>query len=129
MVPLSVKLIPEVLYFLIALALIVVIIGMSWESMENRCVTTLNATHDLVVLNLERCIENCWRKHDYGRDLNVEDCYLVTLFIQDEPLNSEDLLKKEYTLPEFDSLDELRVHKLLIRYEPSLKKIVVREVE
>ena len=91
-------------------------IYLAWQQVPVECHTDLNSTADVVLLNLNKCVENCWKKHGFGNDLDVDDCYLIDVFIQDKELKKDDFTKLDYIKVDFDSLEPLFKHKVKIRY-------------
>lgn len=124
-----IKLIPEMMYIVIAIAFIILVIFLSWQHVPKQCHTDLNSTSDVVLLNLERCIDNCWKKHDFGRDLENDDCYVINVFVRDRSLTEDDFTNKNYVRINFDSLERLSEHKLKVRYNAIDKEINLVKVE
>lgn len=119
----AIKLIPEMMYIVIPIAVIIILIYISWQQVPIKCHTDLNSTSDVVVLNLNRCIENCWKKHGFGDDLETDDCYLIDVYIQDKILTKDDFSRLDYVRVDFDVLEPLSEHKVKIRYNGIEKMI------
>jgi len=113
----AIKLVPEMMYIVIPIAMIIILVYLAWQPVQVECHTDLNSTYDVVLLNLNKCIENCWRKHDFGRDLETDDCYLIDVYIQDRNLTRDDFTPSDYVSIDFDSLEPLSKHKVKIRYD------------
>lgn len=113
----AVKLVPEMMYIVIPIVMIIILVYLAWQQVQVECHTDLNASSDVVLLNLNKCIENCWRKHDFGRDLITDDCYLINIYIQDKELTKEDFTPLDYLRIDFDVLEPFFKHKVKIRYD------------
>jgi hypothetical protein len=117
------------IYIVIPILAVIVFIYLSWQHVSVECHTDLNSTSDLVLSNLERCIDNCWKKHDFGSDREVEDCYTINLFIQDKRIAGNDFSNRNYVKVYFDSLEPKIYHTIKIRYNPVGKEISLVKVE
>ena len=97
--------------------MITILVYLAWQQVQVECHTDLNSTSDTVLLNLNRCIENCWKKHDFGRDLVTDDCYLIDVYIQDKELTRDDFTRLDYVNVTFNVLEPFSKHKVKIRYD------------
>lgn len=109
--------------------MIIILVYLAWQQVQVECHTDLNSTHDVVLLNLNKCIENCWRKHDFGRDLETDDCYLIDVFIQDKNLTENDFTPLDYVNVTFNVLEPLFEHKVKIRYDGNGRIISLVKLE
>lgn len=119
----------ELMYIVIPILAIIVFIYLSWQHVPVECHTDLNSTSDVVLSNLGRCIDNCWKKHDFGVDREVEDCYIINLLIQDKRIVANDFSNRNYVKVYFDSLEPSIYHTIKIRYDPVEKEISLVKVE
>jgi hypothetical protein len=117
------------MYIVIPILAIIVFIYLSWQHVPVECHTDLNSTSDVVLSNLGRCIDNCWKKHDFGVDREVEDCYIINLLIQDKRIVANDFSNRNYVKVYFDSLEPKIYHTIKIRYNPVGKEISLVKVE
>ena len=125
----AIKLVPEMMYIVIPVAMIIVLIYLAWQQVQIECHTDLNSTSDAVLVNLNKCIKNCWNKHDFGRDLLTDDCYLIDVFIQDVDLTKDDFIPLDYLRVDFDRLEHSSEHKIKIRYDGDERKIILVKLE
>lgn len=117
------------IYIVIPILVVIVFIYLSWQHVSVECHTDLNSTRDVVLLNLEKCIDNCWKKHDFGSDREVEDCYIMNLFIQDKHIVANDFSNRNYVQASFDSLEPYMNHTIKIRYDSAKKGIDLVKIE
>jgi len=125
----AIKLVPEMMYIIIPIAAILLFIYLAWQQVQVECHTDLNSTSDVVLLNLNRCVENCWKKHGFGDDLEVDDCYSIYVFIQDKELTKDDFIRLDYLMVDFDVLEPLSEHKVKIRYDGTERIIKLVKLE
>jgi len=124
------KIVPEMMYIVIPILAIVIFIYLSWQHVSVECHTDLNSTSDIVLVNLKRCIDNCWKKHDFGTDREVEDCYVMNLLIQgDKNIIGNDFSDRNYVRVYFDSLEPSIYYTIKIRYNPTGKEISLVKIE
>ena len=119
----------EMLYIVIPILAITIFIYLSWQHVSVECHTDLNSTSDVVLVNLKRCVENCWKKHDFGADREVEDCYIMNVFIKDKRIEGKDFFDHDYVKVYFGSLEPLRYHTIKIRYNATGGEISLVKVE
>ena len=109
--------------------MIIILVYLAWQQVQVECHTDLNSTYDVVLLNLNKCINNCWKKHDFGRDLETDDCYLIDVYIQDRGLKKDDFTPLDYVRIDFDELEPLFKHKVKIRYDGDERIIILVKLE
>jgi len=119
----------EMLYIVIPILAIIIFIYLSWQHVPVECNTDLNSTSDVVLVNLKRCIENCWKKHDFGADIETEDCYMINLFIRDKRITQNDFSDHNYVKLYFDSLEPSISYTIKIRYNATGKEISLVKFE
>lgn len=123
------KLVPEMMYIVIPILALIIFVYLSWQHVPVECHTDLNSTSDVVLLNLKRCIDNCWKKHDFGLDGETEDCYIISLFIQDKSIVGNNFSDRDYVNVYFDSLEPSIEHMIKIRYNATGKEISLVKIE
>ena len=125
----AIKLVPEMMYIVIPISMIIILIYLAWQQVQVECHTDLNATSDVVLLNLKKCIENCWKKHGFGEDREIDDCYLIDVYIQDRDLTRDDFIFLDFVMVDFDVLEPLSEHKVKIRYDGTERIIKLVKLE
>jgi len=125
----AIKLVPEMMYIVIPVVMIIILVYLAWQQVQVKCHTDLDSTSDTVLLNLNKCIENCWRKHDFGRDLETDDCYLIDVHIKDKELTRDDFTPFDYLRIDFDVLEPFSKHKVKIRYDGKERVINLVKLE
>ncbi|MFH8109296.1 MAG: hypothetical protein QXO95_01980 [Candidatus Aenigmatarchaeota archaeon] len=50
-----------------------------YSSQQKACNEFLSGNKQSVLGSLKNCIENCWSKHDFGKDIYNDDCYIVRI--------------------------------------------------
>lgn len=109
---------------LVVLAIVVVyfLISLAWSSFSPKCLEQLNGTARLVKDSIKACAKNCWSKHNFGSDLMSDDCFIISLYLQDSLLRGDEL-ENEYTKSYFNVIEKNEEHKLKVRYDASRKEI------
>ena len=125
----AIKLVPEMMYIIIPVAMTIVLVYLAWQQVQVECHTDLNSSYDAVLVNMKKCIEECWKKHDYGGDLKTDDCYLIDVYIQDKELMEDDFPPFDYLRIDFDVLEPFSGHKVKIRYDGDERKIILVKLE
>jgi hypothetical protein len=62
-----------------------------WQHTTVYCNEDLNGTADRILKAMKKCIDDCWSRHDFGSDMSMDDCYIVNLWIQDQPIINSDI--------------------------------------
>ncbi len=118
----------EIIYVLIPVIAAVIFIYLSWQHVSVQCHTYLNSTSKVVLLNLKRCAENCWKKHDFGSDLENDDCYLINVLVQDVGLSKNDFSDHAYVKLYSDIQPSIE-QKIKIRYNATGNEVSLVKIE
>lgn len=128
-----IKTVPGMIFIIISILVIITLIYLASQQNPEYCFTDLNATSDVILLNVKNCVNICWKRHDFGNDIETEDCYLMDVFIQDKDLITEDFEKyfprNSFVKIYFDDLKSLSQQKIKIRYNATGKEISLVKVE
>lgn len=117
------------MYIVIPIVGIIFFVYLSWQHAPTYCHVDLNSTSDVVMLNLGKCIDDCWKKNDFGNDLENTDCYVLNVYVQDRAITRNDFSSRKYVKAYFNSLESLSPHKLKIRYNATEKGIDLVTIE
>ena len=93
-----------------------------WKTAPQECYTEINGTYDRVITNVQKCADLCWRKHDYGKDLDNDDCFVVNVYSENGNVTKTDL-ENEYIKCYFDVVEQGKSYRLKIRYDASVPEI------
>jgi len=106
------------LLILISLAAIIFFISLSWKVQPKRCWTYLNGSKDDILFSLKSCIENCWSRHEFGKEPTTDDCYIITLFSTDKEIEKNDIesLDKPIAKSYLDTLLANTPYRIKVRY-------------
>lgn len=120
------KLLTALLFIIVAIAAILVYISISWQSFPKECKTDLAGRSSSILGNLKTCVDNCWSKHDFGGDLNSDDCYVIS--INSTSSISKDMMEKYLNKPAttkvyFETLEANVENKIKVRYNSTVKEI------
>jgi len=119
-----IKTVPEMMFIIIAIFSIIALILIAQHTRPSYCSTDMNTTSSAVMSNLKKCIDICWKKHDFGSDPTLEDCYLITLSTTDFPIKKSQLDILENVKVNWDyDLVPSQEYKILVRYSYSAQKI------
>ncbi len=110
-----IRAVPGLFYIIIAVATIIIFIMLMWQHVPQKCYEELNGTSVRVTDNLEKCADMCWRKHDFGSDLENDDCYIINVFVQDGNISKQDF-ENEFIQVYFDKIEKEKLYKIKIRY-------------
>jgi hypothetical protein len=120
------RMLTSLIFIIVPIVAIIVYISISWQSFPKECKTILGGNSFSVLGNLKVCVDNCWSKHDFGKDLYSDDCYVISI-------NSTDSLDKDKmekflgkpsnTKVYFEFLEKNVEHKVKIRYNSTGKEI------
>jgi len=123
------ELFSSVAIILVSVVCVGIFVMLAWKFYyKPKCPNEINATKETVVSQLMSCSESCWSRHGFGKDTKSEDCYVVKVFLKDSELRGSDL-ETNYVVPMFESIDIGSEVQLKIRYDASLKKIVITVFE
>lgn len=79
------------LLIVITIAALIVIINISWKTVPQKCWDNLNGSKEDILSVLKVCANNCWSKHDFGRDNIIDDCYTINIFSLDKNIEKKDI--------------------------------------
>lgn len=119
------RMVTELMFILIPIATVLIFIKLGWLQMSVSCPRSLNSTADVVISNLYKCIDECWKKHDFGSDLESEDCYVIDVFVQDRDVAPEELSRRNYVRTYFYGLWAGVECRVKIRYNATGREISV----
>ena len=76
-------------------------------------------------MNLNKCVELCWKRHNFGEDTTVDDCYSITIWINDRPIEKDELEKLSENVKVYwnDDLEPKFNYNIKIRYNYTGKEI------
>lgn len=113
-----------IVFIILAVIFIGFLISLTWKQWRaaTPCQTRINTTTRLARKFLKDCIQKCWSKHGFGSDLSSDDCFVINLFLTDNPLYAKDL-ENEYTKVYFEILNPSSSYKLKIKYNATERKI------
>ena len=110
-----IRAVPGLFYIIIAVATIIIFMMLMWQHVPQKCYEELNGTSVRVTDNLEKCADMCWRKHDFGSDLENDDCYIINVFVQDGNISKQDF-ENDNLHVYFDRIESGKQYKIKIRY-------------
>jgi len=110
-----IRAVPGLFYIIIAVATIIIFMMLMWQHVPQKCYEELNGTSVRVIDNLEKCADMCWRKHDFGSDLENDDCYIINVFVQDDNISKQDFENDDLHVY-FDQIESGKQYKIKIRY-------------
>jgi hypothetical protein len=123
----AVKSVYRVLFIVIPLVGVLVLIMFASNQLPSHCSETVSGDKRLIVSTLSDCASNCWRKHDFGQDLEAEDCLVIQVTPVGFTLENSDLESiHEDAKTQFDfDLEDNTTYRLLLRYNPSEPEISI----
>lgn len=121
------KVVINTILIVIPIAAILFFIYLSWQNVSTICWEDLNGSKDAILNSLRKCINNCWKKHDFGSEPVIEDCYVIKLWSNDRPISSEDIQKLDIYVKSYLNfvLLEKTSYKIKIRYNYTGNEISV----
>lgn len=117
----------KLMFLLIGLAAITIFVVIMWQTVPSYCDEEINGTYTRVITNIQKCADQCWRKHDYGTDLENDDCFILSVYSEDENILKQDL-ENEYINLYFNVIEAGKIYRLKIRYDASVPNIVIMEI-
>jgi hypothetical protein len=119
------KLLTAFIFIIVPIAAVIVYISLSWQFFPKECKINLAGSSLSVLGNLKTCVDNCWSKHNFGKDVYSDDCYLISVnasssLSKDE---MENFLNKSANAKIYFELEENVEHKIKIRYNSTVKEI------
>lgn len=85
------KIVADMMLIVIPIAAILLFISIAWKQVPNRCWENLNGSKEGILISLRKCINNCWSKHDFGAEPIIDDCYSISMWIEDKDITKKDL--------------------------------------
>ncbi|MEM5777352.1 MAG: hypothetical protein QXJ06_02790 [Candidatus Aenigmatarchaeota archaeon] len=85
------KLVIGMLLIVITIAALIAIINISWKTVPQKCWENLNGSKEDIISALKVCAQNCWSKHDFGKDNTIDDCYTINIFSLDKNIEKKDI--------------------------------------
>jgi len=110
-----IRAVPGMFHLIVAIAVIVIFMILMWQHVPQKCYEELNGTSVRVKDNLEKCADMCWRRHNFGSDLENDDCYVIDVFVQDFDIVKQDF-ESEFIQVYFDKIEKEKLYKIKIRY-------------
>lgn len=125
------KLVVQIIFIIIPIVVIIFFILLTWEHAPIYCYTNLNGTANAVISNLNTCINECWKKHDFGSDIIIDDCYIINVWIQDRIITNSEIekLNKNVKIYWENQLDPKTEYVIKIRYNYTGNEISLIKVE
>jgi hypothetical protein len=120
------KILTAFMFIVVPILAIIVYISISWQIFPKECKTIVAGGSFSVLGNLKTCVDNCWSKHDFGRDVYSDDCYIISANSSSSISKSrmETFLSKPANVKVyFESLEEDIEYKVKIRYNSTGKEI------
>ena len=89
-----------------------------------KCWEDLNGSKKDILASLKFCAKNCWSKHDFGKDITIDDCYIITIFSQDKDIEKKDIQSLDENIKSYlDTLYKNTPYKIKVRYNYTGKEI------
>ncbi|MBU5689077.1 MAG: hypothetical protein KQA41_02535, partial [Candidatus Aenigmarchaeota archaeon] len=118
------KLVADMLLIAIPIAAIILFISLSWKVMPTKCWENLNGTKSDILKELKKCGDICWSKHDFGKDIALDDCYTIDIFSTDYNIEKKDIENlDENFVSHIDFIYSNTPYKIKIRYDYITKTI------
>ena len=98
------------------------------NQIPDSCFDDLEGNRDIILNNLKKCADVCWKKHDFGNDKFNEDCYVIKITPNPGKISEEDLnsfYPDAVSEVGFD-LEEGITYRLLMRYDGSKPEIRIK---
>jgi hypothetical protein len=112
------------LLIVISIAAIIFFISLSWRTLPLRCWEDLNGSKKDILASLKICAKNCWSKHNFGKDITIDDCYIITIFSQDKYIEKKDFQSLDENIKSYlDALYKNTPYKIKVRYNYTGKEI------
>ncbi|MEM5794262.1 MAG: hypothetical protein QXS48_01545 [Candidatus Aenigmatarchaeota archaeon] len=116
---------------LIMVAVFAVYIYISFlYSPSKTCEEFLTGSKYKILTSLKVCVENCWSKHDFGKDVYNDDCYIVRISSSEKIEKSE--IESFFLIPVkayFDFLEKDQNYTIKVRYNYTGEEISLVEFE
>jgi hypothetical protein len=124
------ELLKQMIYLVVPIVAIIVFISIAWNFSGQSCKPNIGGGNSIILASLQKCVESCWSKHDFGADLYIDDCFVVnvTTANQMDKDNMESSMNK--TIPVkvyFDLLEANKTYKIKIKYNSTGKEISLVE--
>ena len=119
-----IRAVPGMFHLIVAIAVIVIFMILMWQHVPQKCYEELNGTSVRVEDNLEKCADMCWRRHNFGSDLENDDCYIIDVFVQDSDILKQDF-ESEFIQVYFDKIEKEKLYKIKIRYNATGPEISI----
>ncbi|MGC8812426.1 MAG: hypothetical protein ACP5O8_02455 [Candidatus Aenigmatarchaeota archaeon] len=111
------KILISMILIFVAILAVYVYIAILSQSQPKTCEEFLSGSKYSILSSLKACVENCWSKHDFGKDVYNDDCYTVRINPSERIEKSEienffSIRVKAY----FDSLEKDYNYTVKVRY-------------
>lgn len=117
------RLLTSLIFIVVPIVAIIVYVSISYQFLPKECKMELVGDINSILGNLKICVDNCWSKHNFGKDIYSDDCYVV-LINSTKPLDKNRIEKfLGNTKVYFDFLEENVEHRIKIRYNSTGKEI------
>lgn len=124
------KILMSIILILIAVFAVYIYITILYQSQSKTCEEFLTGSKYSVLSSLKACIENCWGKHDFGKDIYNDDCYIVRISSSERIEKSE--IESFFSIPVktyFDFLEKNQNYTIKVRYNYTGQEISLVEFE
>jgi hypothetical protein len=122
------KLLTSLIFIIVPIVALIIFITIAWKTVPKDCMTNLGGNSFSILGYLKTCVDNCWSKHDYGKGIYSDDCYIVSVNSSTSlgKNKMEDFLKTPATTKVyFDQLGSNTKYKLKLRYNSSAPEISI----
>ncbi len=118
------KIVIDLIFIAIPIAAIIIFVSLSWKTVPTKCWQDLNGSKINIISSLRSCVEKCWSKHEFGKDLSSDDCYIINVFSNDYEIENKDIENIEnYVVSYLDSLAPNTPYTIKLRYNSANKQI------
>ncbi len=124
------KILISIILILVAVFAVYVYISILYQTQTKKCEEFLGGSSYQVLSSLKACVENCWSKHDFGKDIYNEDCYIVRIKTSERIEKSE--IEGFFPIPVkayFDFLEKDYNYTIKVRYNYTGQEISLVEFE
>lgn len=111
------KILTSLILIFVAVFAIYVYISFLYQTQTKTCEESLSGSKLHILSSLKVCVENCWSKHDFGRDIYNDDCYIIRINPSEKIEKSE--TESFFSIPVktyFDFLEKGYNYTIKVRY-------------
>jgi hypothetical protein len=122
------KILMTLILIFVAIFAVYIYISILSQSQPKACEEFLSGSEYNILSSLKACVENCWSKHDFGKDIYNEDCYSVR--INPSERIEKDEIEKFFSIrvkAYFDFLEKNYNYTIKVRYNYTGQEISLVE--